>query len=233
MHINQLKESLKKQRQQQSNVDFYTPGGLHVYFRDPVENNVDVEKVVATLESKIPRHLLSEIEMILIGWFDEFEERSINAFYDSGTIYVSNFQDSEEDLYDDLVHELSHSLEEKYGYQIYSDDKIANEFLSKKNKLYKILWSKGFKAPRKFYMDTEFDQEFDDFLYKEVGYDKLGPLVQGLFISPYAITSIREYFATMFTEFYLDSNHNFIKKVSPAVYEKIMTLHDEEKLDFA
>ena len=137
MHINQLKESLKKQRQQQNSVDFYTPGGLHVYFRDPIENNIDVEKVVATLESKIPRHLLSEIEMILIGWFDEFEERSINAFYDSGTIYVSNFQDSEEDLYDDLVHELSHSLEEKYGYQIYSDDKIANEFLSKKNKLYK------------------------------------------------------------------------------------------------
>jgi len=53
-----------------------------------------------------------------------------------------------------------------------------------------------------------------------------------LFISPYAATSIREYFATMFTEFYLDPNHNFIKKVSPAVYEKIMLLQDPEKLDF-
>ena len=81
-------------------------------------------------------------------------------------------------------------------------------------------------------MNTEFEQDFDDFLHKDIGYTKLSPLIQGLFVSPYAATSIREYFATMFTEFYLDPNHNFIKKVSPAVYEKIMLLQDPEKLDF-
>ena len=69
-------------------------------------------------------------------------------------------------------------------------------------------------------------------MYKKVGYGKLSPLIQGVFITPYAATSIREYFATMFTEFYLDSNHEFIKKVSPAVYEKILMLQDPEKLDY-
>ena len=45
--------------------DFYTSTGLHVFFKDPVEN-VDVEKVVSNVESKLPLHLLSEIEMIII-----------------------------------------------------------------------------------------------------------------------------------------------------------------------
>ena len=102
MHIKLLQESLKKQQLRSS--DFYTPSGIHVYFKDPIQNDVDVESVVAKLESKIPLHLLSEIEMIIVGWFDEFAERSVNAFYDSGTVYVTNLQDDEEDLYDDIVH---------------------------------------------------------------------------------------------------------------------------------
>lgn len=219
-------------KQQQNNVDFYTPTGIHVYFKDPIDNDVDVETVVAKLEARLPIHLLSEIEMIIVGWVEEFEKRSANAFYDSGTIYVTNLQDNEEDLYDDLIHEISHSLEEKYGYQIYSDNKIANEFLEKRQRLYDILWAKGFKTPKSFFMNTEFDQDFDDFLYKDIGYAKLSPMMQGLFISAYAATSIREYFATMFTEYYLDPNHSFIKKVSPAVYDKIILLQDPEKLDF-
>ena len=230
MRINHLMKLLKKQ--QQNNVDFYTPTGIHVYFKDPIDNDVDVETVVAKLEARLPIHLLSEIEMIIVGWVEEFEKRSANAFYDSGTIYVTNLQDNEEDLYDDLIHEISHSLEEKYGYQIYSDNKIANEFLEKRQRLYDILWAKGFKTPKSFFMNSEFDQDFDDFLYKDIGYAKLSPMMQGLFISAYAATSIREYFATMFTEYYLDPNHSFIKKVSPAVYDKIILLQDPEKLDF-
>ena len=230
MLINHLKE--KYERQQQNSLDFYTPSGIHVYFKQPMVNAIDVEAVIAKLESKIPQHLLSEIEMIIVGWFEEFDERNVNAFYDSGAVYISNVQDDEQDFYDDIVHELSHALEESYGYQIYSDNKIVKEFLRKRNVLYDLLWAKGYKAPRSFFNDTEFNQDFDDFLYKKIGYDKLSPLIQGVFINAYAATSIREYFATLFTEFYLDSNHEFIKKVSPAVYDKILMLQDPEKLDF-
>ena len=83
----------------------------------------------------MPSHMLSEIEMIIFGWFDEFEERSINAFYNDNAIYVSHIQQDEADLFDDLVHEISHSLEEAYGYQIYADEKIKNEFLRKRRYL--------------------------------------------------------------------------------------------------
>ena len=76
---------LEKQTQLKNKViDFYTPTGLHVFFQQPVEN-IDIEKVIAKVEEFLPRHLLSEIEMIIFGWFKEFEERSINAFYDGGS----------------------------------------------------------------------------------------------------------------------------------------------------
>ena len=55
--------------------------------------------------------------------------------------------------------------------------------------------------------------------------------MQGLFINVYAATSLREYFATAFTDFYLDSDHNFLQKVSPAVYEKLINIQNEEFLD--
>jgi len=215
----------------QKNFDFYTPRGTHVYFKDDLVNDVNVEKVIARVEGTLPLHLLDEVEMIVIGWFDEFEDRGINAFYDSGAVYVSNIQDNEEDLYDDIVHEIAHSVEDAYGYQIYGDRKIKDEFLRKREHLHDVMWKMGFKAPKSFFQNVEFTTEFDDFLHKDVGYDKLKPIMQGMFISPYAATSLREYFATMFTEFYLDPNHNFIKKVSPAVYEKLSMLQNEEKLD--
>ena len=229
MLIRHLKENLKKQ--QHKNSDFYTPAGLHVYFKDPVEGDADFEAIVAKIESKLPLHLLSGIEMVIVGWFEEFDERSVNAFYDSGTVYISNVQDSNEDAYDDVIHEIAHSLEESYGYIIYGDNKIKNEFLSKRSHLHDILWNMGFKAPKAFFGDTEYDQEFDDFLFKKIGYAKLTPICQGIFISPYSPTSIREYFATMFTEFYLDSDHGYIKKLSPELYKKILMIQDPENLD--
>ena len=141
-------------------------------------------------------------------------------------------QQDEEDLFDDLVHEISHSLEEAHGYQIYADEKVKNEFLRKRKYLHDILWQAGYRAPLSFFQDVEYSQEFDNFLYKKIGYDKLASIMSGLFISPYAATSLREYFATGFTEYYLDSNHSYLQKISPAVFEKIKMLQDIEKLDF-
>ena len=223
---------IEKQNQlKNKTMDFYTPGGLHVFFQHPVEG-VDVEKVIDKVEMMIPHHLLDEVEMIIFGWFDEFEERSINAFYDDNALYISYLQEGEEDLYDDIVHEIAHSLENAHGYQIYADEKIKEEFLRKREHLHDILWKTGFKAPMSFFENTEYDKEFDKFLYEKIGYDKLATLMQGLFVSPYAATSLREYFATGFAEYYLDSNHKFFNQVSPALYEKIAFLQKIKNLDF-
>jgi len=228
-----LKNYLQNKQKQliEQQTDFYTSTGLHVFFKDPVEN-VDVEKVVSKVESSMPEHLLSEVEMIIIGWFDEFEERNINAFYDSGTLYVSNIQDDFMDMYDDIVHEISHSLEEPHGYFLYGDKKIENEFLRKRKYVHDMLWKMGYKIPSSVFMNPEYDQELDLFLYEKIGYDKLTTVVAGVFISPYAVTSLREYFATGFTEFYLHpDNHKFLQKISPELYKKLVLLQNPEELD--
>ncbi len=229
MSIRLLQERHQK-TQQKSN--FYTPSGLHVYFKEPIINEeIDVERVIAKVESAIPQHLRTEVEMIIFGHFEEFDERDINAFYDGGTLYISNIQDDEADLYDDIIHEISHSIESAHGYEIYGDRKIKDEFLRKRRHMHDILWKSGFKAPLVSYMNTELDHEFDKFLYQKIGYDKLSSLLVGLFISPYAATSLREYFATGFTDFYLYSDHDALSKVSPELYKKLIMLQDVETLD--
>jgi hypothetical protein len=211
-------------------MDFYTPTGLHVFFQHPVEN-VNVEKVIGQIEETIPHHLLGEVEMIIFGWFKEFEERSINAFYNDNALYISHLQEDEKDLFDDIVHEISHSLEGPYGYEIYADDKIKDEFLRKRMYLHDILWKSGYRAPKAFFADTEYNEEFDMFLYEKIGYDKLSGFMQGVYLNPYAATSLREYFATGFTEFFTESEHNFMKKVSPALYQKLVKMQNPVELD--
>jgi len=218
-----------KQRQkmlEESN-NFYTPSGIHVFTKDEMMNDlVDLETVISDLEAKLPDHIRDGVEMIIVGRFDEFEERDINAFYKDGALYVSNIQSDNGDLLDDLVHETAHSVEEQYGMEIYADQEIKDEFLRKRLHLYNMLWSMGFKAPREMFIDTEYDQEFDQFLLDDVGYDKLSEILKGIMVTPYAATCLREYFATGFTEFYLyPDSHNYLQKTSPELYKKLIQLH--------
>ena len=69
-------------------------------------------------------------------------------------------------------------------------------------------------------MNLEYDKEFDDFLFKEVGYEKIRNLAPTLFVRPYAATSLREYFATGFEEYYLKGPEQ-VKKISLQLYRKI------------
>ena len=50
MLIEQFK--MKTEAAKNKTSDFYTPAGLHVYFKDKIENDVDVEKVVQRLRTK-------------------------------------------------------------------------------------------------------------------------------------------------------------------------------------
>ena len=66
------------------------------------------------------------------------------------------------------------------------------------------------------------------FLYKEVGYEKLQNLINGLFLSPYAATSMREYFANAFEHIYAFGESKMVSKISPVVYKKILNLEEME-----
>ncbi len=207
--------------------NFYTPSGIHVFTKDKMLNDlVDLDSVISDLEAKLPDHIRDGVEMIIIGHFNEFDERGINAFYKDGALYVSNVQSDNEDLLDDLVHETAHSVEEQYGMEIYADQKIKNEFLRKREHIYNILSKMNMATDKQRFMDTEYEQEFDEYLFNDVGYDKLSEILKGVVVTPYAVTSLREYFATAFTEFYLHpDSHNYLKKVSPEVYKKLSELH--------
>jgi len=217
----------RRQKMLEQSNNFYTPSGIHVYTKDKMMNDlVDLEAVVSQLEAKLPDHLRDGVEMIIIGQFDEFAERDINAFYKDGALYVSNFQTDNDDLLDDLIHETAHSVEEQYGMEIYADQKIKNEFLRKREHIYNILSKMNMATDKQRFMDTEYEQEFDEYLFNDVGYDKLSEILKGVVVTPYAVTSLREYFATAFTEFYLHpDSHNYLKKVSPEVYKKLSELH--------
>lgn len=221
----------KQQQMLQEKGDFYTPTGIQVFTKDALtDDSLDLDSVVAKFESQLPGHIRDEVEMIIVGHFDEFEDRSINAFYKDGALHVSNVQTNSQDLLDDLIHETAHSLESVHGQIIYGDQKLKNEFLRKREHLYNILWKMGFKVPKQSFMNVEYDQEFDEFLHQDIGYNKLGEVLKGVFITPYAATSLREYFATAFTEFYLyPDSHSYLKKVSPEVYNKLVLLHGLDK----
>lgn len=227
-----LLDYIQKQQQiLQEKGEFYTPTGIQVFTKDALtDDNLDLDSIVAKFESQLPDHIRDEVEMIIVGHFDEFEDRDINAFYKDGALHVSNAQSSAQDLLDDLIHETAHSLESVHGQIIYGDQKLKNEFLRKREHLYNILWKMGFKTPKQSFMDVEYDQEFDEFLHQDIGYGKLAEVVKGIFITPYAATSLREYFATAFTEFYLHpDSHSYLKKVSPEAYSKLILLHGLDK----
>jgi hypothetical protein len=225
MLLQYLQESHKKAM---NNADsFYTSSGIHVYVKDELTNGMSADEVVDEFESYIPDHLLNEVEMIVIGWFDEFDERKINAFYSDNCLYISNEQDDPEDMIDDLIHETAHSLEAPYGQLIYGDGKLEKEFANKRLQLHEILWSHGYKAPKSFFTDLEYSSEFDNFLLNKVGYDKLALLMQGVFNTPYAATSLREYFATGFTEFNMHPDRDILRDISPVLYGKLRDLNLE------
>jgi hypothetical protein len=208
--------------------NFYTSTGIHVYIKDALTNGLDMEEIVSVVENRIPKKFLTEVEMIIVGDLEEFEDRKINAMYKDGCLYIINEQDDADDLIDDIIHEIAHSLEEPFGLEIYGDKKLSSEFLNKRGQLRNILWQHDYKTQLNFFMDTEYDIEFDDFLLNKVGYDKLSILMQGLFISPYAATSLREYFATGFTDFFMEPDHRLLRSISPILYKKIEKIYKDD-----
>ena len=100
-----------------------------------------------------------------------------------------------------------------------------SEFLKKRKQLAFELASEGYDIPRGFVGDVKFSEEIDTFLYKRVGYGPLKMFGLGIFVRPYAATSLREYFAVGFEYFYLKDAEE-LKKTCPSLYNKIYYLHN-------
>ena len=66
-----------------------------------------------------------------------------------------------------------------------------------------------------------------EFLSQDIGYVNLRGVTQGLFYSPYAATSLREYFANGFENFHIKKDYNYLQIMSPVLYNKIQNLLDK------
>ena len=198
-----------------------------VLIKDPLPENIDFLHCLQVIENTIPRHLIYGLDSIFIGSYPEFKEREINAFYLDGAIYVTNEQDDEDDFIDDVVHEVSHLVEKHYGSIIYEDQRVLREFLGKRQSLFYLLKGEGFDVQPSDFMQPEYSQQFDMFLFKEVGYPLLTQLTVGLFLTPYGITSLSEYFAESF-EYYFLKDKSYVKSITPSCYSKILELEEIE-----
>jgi hypothetical protein len=201
-------------------IEFMLFNKILVKLKDPLPEGVNLYASLKKLEALLPMHLFEGLRGIIIGNFEEiFSARKINAFYNNGTLFITNKQSNESDLLDDIVHEIAHLTEENYEDIIYKDEKIKKEYMSKKKRIYLTTKNDGIDLQSDF-LTPNFDQNMDLFLYKTVGYKKLNPYCKGLFLSPYSLTSLREYYAEGFEEYFL-GDKRYLKNIAPAVYEKI------------
>jgi len=206
-------------------------GRVLVLIKDPLPAEIDLVSILGNIEKSVPNHLLHDLDSIYIGQFDEFIERDINAFYRDGAIFATNDQIDDSDLMDDLVHEMAHSVESYYSAQIYGDGEVEQEFLGKRRRLLDLLAQHELdidlrdKSLRDLFFDLKYSQKFDNMLYKDIGYTLLSNITRGLFCNAYAATSLREYFASGFEEFYM-ADRQYLKKISPAVFEKLQYLNN-------
>ena len=74
----------------------------------------DLDYVFETIENLLSKKYFSDIDVIYIGQFEEFEKNDFNAMYKDNALYVSSTQDTENDMVDDVVHEVAHAVEEKF-----------------------------------------------------------------------------------------------------------------------
>jgi len=173
MH-NFLKESNKKGRSNH----FMWMERINVYNSKDLPDNIDIDSVLEDVEERIPSFMLSNIESIYIGDFDSLKDREMNAMYADGAIYIASAEIfDDEDLVDDIIHEIAHSLEETYAIDVYGDGQLEREFIMKRLQLFDALRNEDLPFfPRDYFLKTEYSSEFDEFLYKMVGYPLLTSL---------------------------------------------------------
>jgi hypothetical protein len=216
-----IKESLKRQLLEKKEYSIFNH--TVVIVKDPLPKEVNMTNVIKTIEKRIPRYLMSEVDAVYVGDFPEINMREVESVYMNGAIFISNKQASEDMMASSIMHEIAHSVEETFEQDIYGDMEIIDEFRVKRKMLRQLLEKQNIKCNSILFLNTSYSEELDNFFYKTVGYEMLSKLTTGLFASPYACTSLREYFGNGF-EIYFNGERNYLEKISPKLWIKINML---------
>jgi len=196
--------------------DHFNLNGVSVIVKDALPDDIDLEFVLNYIAARVPFYLTQNIEMIYVGKFPEMEEREINAFFENDAIYVTNDQEEEMDMIEDIIHEISHAVEHYNQEFIYGTGKLQREFIAKRSRLSDLL-SQKYEVPSHFDIHFDFDQSIDDFLFRDVGYDALNQICVNIFPSGYAATSISEYWAKGFEELFI-GDRDTLKQMCPILF---------------
>ena len=219
--------------EKQKNNNHFVWNNIEVFVKDQIVNQeLSLGAVLDDLDGKLPKHFLHNIDAIYVGDFDFLKDRDIQAAYENSAIFVTNKQENVEDMSDDIVHEIAHSVEEAHRDQIYSDGELEKEFILKRKQLYSVIKSENLKADLSQFLEPSYDRNFDEYLYQEIGYPMLNMISSNIFYSPYAATSLREYFANGFEALYYFGDYTFIKNSCPALFTKLgelMELADDKE----
>ena len=219
-----IEENFKQRKQQSKYHNFFS---IEVFIDDPLPEDIDLNNVFSFINRRIPPYILELVDSVHIGKYRELEDRHINAMYSDGVIYITNDQKSDDDAIDDIIHELAHAVEDHYGKEVYLSGDIEQEFLGKRKKLERLLRYMDYDTHLYDFENPQYLKKFDFFLLKDIGYDIIESLTIGLFINPYAVTSLREYFATGFEDYYLN-NGDYIRETSPQLYRVLEELNNME-----
>ena len=189
--------------------EYYLADDCFIYLLETLPEHLSIGNIINGIKSSIPAHLLYGLDAVYIGGYKELDERNVDSVYYSGAIYVRPNQKSDDDLISDIIHEIAHSVEENHSHYFMTTG-LQTEFLNKRKQLYKILNSHNIKCDLRVFMNPNYSDEFDNFLYKDVGYQTIDSLAYNVFISPYAATSLREYFANGFEHYFYKCKVNMI-----------------------
>lgn len=218
--MNLVKEYIQKTPQ----IHYAIYGRIPLYFRDELKNKININNVIKRVENILPSFLMRNVSGIAIGDYDTLDDREVDSVYDSKIIYLTNVQEDEEDIIENIVHETAHSLEEKYSKFLYDDGLLKKEFLKKRKLLYNELSSK-YKIEEKYFRKTGFSKTLDLIFYKKIGYDTLSYFTEQFFVSPYSATSLSEYFSEAFEQYFL-GNRVFLEEECPELYKKIVQIEE-------
>tara|TARA_R100000455_G_C6246756_1_gene104293 strand:- start:121 stop:750 length:630 start_codon:yes stop_codon:yes gene_type:complete len=199
---------------------------IPVFVFGETEPEVDIPSFCEQIVEMLPRNVLRNVDVCYISDNPVLDGR--NAAYNDGAIYMKLDEPTNEDMIENFVHEVAHAVELDYPHFIY-DDRLIAEFAGKRSRLYHILTAEGYdQMPQRRYDYLEYNEAFDNFLANVVGYPTLLNITMGLFCSPYAATSIQEYFANGFEKYFTESPR-YVKSISPVLYQKVVAILNDDK----
>jgi hypothetical protein len=186
----------------------------------------EIDDLVKKLKS-LSFEVYNGVEEIIIDEFDFLQKSGKQSVYKDGKLYVVNTKNLEE-TFASIVHELAHVIENYRRNDFFSDGLIKKEFLQKRLILYKILedYFPEINLEKNYFLTINYNKIFDNFLVNEIGYGKLQTIAKKLFVSPYSIVSLSEYFACCFEKILCSSyeEEKYFKNLCPMVYNKITAM---------